>query len=287
MAFRRTRKTPFRRRRSPMKTFAKKRRTWVTSFNQDLCNVINQDFNATEVCQDVGVKLILISSSTLHNVFSDRARVVRVLGDLWLWPTITPDGSSFDKLAIAAAGSQFQGFVGLRRHDTNPLEIANESLNYIPRPLQSDSSHDHAYDLSESQWKKTWQHTWFPSYRFGIQGFSAQFNLSFPVQCNDVHTTGVGDNDFVDGTGTINIETTCNTPDCVACPQDLGDVALVGQMPGLPGPWHVHVDYRKPISLREDQELEIDMQVVSAFGNAFQNVSVLALWGNVRSLLEY
>lgn len=297
MAFRSKFRRPFRskfRRRTPL---ARVRRTWVSSFNRSICAPI--DVACTTVspvitdppqpelqCCSTGFTLVLVDQAVLDSQFSDRLTIKRVVGDLWIQPVMTATAENPDcNVLLGQFASGFhQAFVGLRRYQKDPLGVTGENP-YIPRPLSGATSLERDYDLSESQWRKTWQHSWTPDDGFISTNGGGTFNMSFPVSCQDTHTSGALDNDFVDGTGTINIVTDCNPPDCVPCPQDLSTLALCGTSSRSPRPWHLHIDVRKSIPLREDQEAAIQGECVFPFASA-NYIGELVMWGNLRTLVQ-
>jgi len=274
MAFKKTfrRKRSFGLRRKPL---ARVRRTWHTEFNSNICNIQEFELSGEECITrfDLGI----VTNPNLESKFGDSAKVVRLLGDVWwnLDPKLT---GNFDDDVVRVGSTFGQLFLGLRK--VQMFDVAGGFQLYHPDPLAWD------FDMSESQWLRTWQHVWnpFDGYELNSSTFPP-FALSMPVQCNEVKTSGLTDNDFTSGTGTINITTECHEPNCTACPQD----AILGQSATVHAPrtWHWHIDLKKRIPLRENEALvlTVDMATPSTAGPVPD--MTLNAWGNVRALLQY
>lgn len=271
MAFRRgfrgRRRPSFGRRRAPL---ARVRRTWLTSINATVCDVQVIPLQV-EACTTL-FKIQILDNSLLESTFSDRARVRRVLGDLWfnIDPALGSDNDeNFSRLASAIG----QIFLGLRVGEETQL-----GASASPDPLQFD------YDLSESRWLKTWQHSWnpFDNFEVELESFSTAPQTVTGGVCSDVHTTGAPDNIFTSGTGTIDIETDC-TQDCITCTQPSTTPRSFVHLRAN-RVWHLHVDVRKRIPCRENQTLYLMGDVASP--NPFSDFNLL-WWGNIRTLVEF
>jgi len=270
------RRRPFRRRKSfsRKRPLARVRRTWLTSMNALVCDPVEVPLGPCgEAPAPQKGRIILVDNSVLESSFSDRASVKRIVGDLWFFPTY--DGTDpFTCLeSLTAAGSFFpQMFMGLRKLQTN----ANGDV-LSADPMVSD------FDFSEAEWLRTWQHTWFPR-------LSTKYVFPYTVHscgvaiCPDVHTAGLLDNDFVDGTGTINIETDCGDPESVSCTAEQDDRCEA--IAKYPDPWHVHFDIKKSIALREWEELGLDLEVVYSDASTLVNPR-LQIVGGIKCLLQF
>jgi len=218
-------------------------------------------------------RLILLNNSLLESTFSDRARVVRIVGDLWqvpAWDGTDPD-NCLGNLSAAFSFS-LQAFMGLRRYEKN-----NAGQVLAVSPLENDA------DYSESQWLKTWQHLWWPRSEVNFIDGYTDHGCAVYV-CPDVHTTGILDNDFVDGTGTINIETDCGDPTTVQC--DSTQDERCNLTVDFPRPWHTHLDIKKRIPLREDQELALELNYI--YSDIVSLVSPrVQVFGGIKVLMEY
>lgn len=255
-------------RRTPL---ARIRRTWFTGFFGNICEPTQIAFSGDCVTNAL---ITLLDNSNLELLFSDRASVKRVLGDLWFLPTFSNLTGDCATVVQAVQLQQFnQLFVGLRRYERNQ---AGNTFPIDPLNL--------SYDLSESQFRKTWQHCFL--------GANSVADLAYPMRnvataavCPDVHTTGLPDNSFTDGTGTIDIETTCNEDFCHPCPEDAFDVCKLEAWSVRP--WHLHLDVRRSIPMRENQELGLNIAFAQQFANVIATYSpVMQVFGNVRLLVQ-
>lgn len=275
MAFRRRFRRPFRRtfrRRTPL---AHVRRTWVTALLPTVC-----DFTefALVPCGELSnssaqTRFILLTNSVLEAQFSDRARVVRIVGDLVFQPTwdgtVAGDCTGDFLAALTAYG---QAHMGLRRYEKNAAGFA-----LTVDPLGN------TQDYSEAQWLRTWQHFWIPNAEVNFAASHTTKSCAVAI-CPDVHTTGAPDNIFTEGTGTIDIETDCSVYGPVECSatQDATCIESVK----FPVPWHFKIDMKKRIPLREDQELALELEVMWPNTNTLVNPRV-QVFGGIKLLLEY
>lgn len=273
MAFRKNfRGRRYPRSRLPRAKLAKVRRTWLTSFNATTCNALDIVGKDCET-GPTQLRFILIDNDTLEDGFSDSATCRRILGDLWFSPTwddTVVDDCNNNFLAVIS--SYFQMFVGLIKYQTN---AADEILNY--NPIFSD------FDLSEAKWLKTWQHIWTPAAEIN---FIEPYNVAgcAAYVCPDTHTTGLLDNNFVNGTGTINIETDCSDPVTISCEAAQG--AHCNQSAKYPIPWHVHFDIKKNIKLTENNGLAFDVDFLMPNAALLVNPRV-QVFGNIRCQVEF
>jgi len=274
MAFRRKFSKRFRRpfRRAPV---ARVRRTWRTALVPTVCNQLEVPLEPCPVEDQTGslARIVLVDNTTLESSFSDRARVKRVVGDLWFAPTwddTTP--SNCAQHFLAALSAYYQTHIGLRRFESNRLgSFGNFS------PLTSD------YDYSEAQWLKTWQHVWIPEATVDFIPSFTQVACA-AVLCPDVHTAGILDNDFVEGTGTINIETDCGDPQTITC--DAVQPNQCNSSVKFPRPWHVHFDIKKSVPLRENMGLALDMEFIAPNSGFLVNPR-MQIFGGLKVLLQY
>jgi len=282
MAFRRkTRrfKRPFRAK------LARRRKTWY-QFNLDPCNpLILEHCPADDGCCTDKAAIELLGNQQLQDLFSDRASVVRVLGDLWFvdnMGTITSPGDI--RAWLQYLGSK-QEFLGLRR---------GEITSQAPTMPLSDIWDTNFDDLSEGQWFKTWQnfHTAFSDFGVGdMSSLASGWSMFFPVRGSDVHThiaSVESCNPLTSGTGDICIETDFED-DCLECGQALnqGQVNFTQTSLDAPRPWHVHLDVKKRISLRENQGLYLLYNLRHWLTPPPLSAdSFTAIYGNVRLLIE-
>lgn len=270
-------KKPIRRRGPPL---ARKRRTWV-QMNIDPCDPVELDHCApNDGCCTDKAGLELVGQTTLQTQFGDRCNVRRILGDLWFAPrlgTVTSPGQIPAWLLYLSAKQEFLG-----------LRIGEVSSQVATAPLFDiwDPGFD---DLSEGQWKKTWQHFTDPVTEFTAGANDAwSFDLNIPA--SDVHTTGStipgakACSSLASGSGQICIDTSI---DCEACPQGINANALTytSSTARSPSPWHVHIDHRRRISLRENQVLYLIYNLRHS-QNPPDTDSFTGIYGNLRMLIE-
>lgn len=227
-------------------------------------------------------KIILLSNQELQDLYSDRATVVRLLGDLWFYPNNGSISSIPDLLGWEAYVSQAQCFLGLR---SGEISSQDQTATFDIW----DQAHD---DLSEGRWRKTWQHlfTLTPQFMAGVNQDSS-FDLNLPV--GDTHTTGStipgakACSSLASGSGQICIDTDI---ECEACPQGItaGQIQFSSTGGRHPGPWHVHLDVRKRFPMRENQELYLMFNARHYATSAPTNVEegFWSIYGNVRILTE-
>jgi len=285
MAFRKRskfRKRPFRAK------LARRRKTWQ-QFNIDPCNpVILEHCVPEDGCCTDKAALELLGNQQLQDLYSDRASVVRVLGDLWFCPNMGTITAPIDIREWLGWLGDAEHFLGLRRG-----EITSQQPT-MPLADIWDNAFD---DLSEAQWMKTWQHLDRALNNFEYNDattLASTFGWQFPVSQADTHTFVVpgttGCNNFASGTGNICIETTdVGEFECVSCDQgfDQGAINFTGVKLAAPRMWHVHLDVKKRIPLRENQGLYLvyNLRHYSAAPPPAED-SFTSIFGNVRTLIE-
>jgi len=275
MGFRRKFRRPFRRRSSFRRPVARVRRTWVTSLVPTVCQPLEV---ALQDCGELNqsssqARFVLMTNSLLQSKFSDRARVVRIVGDLWIsitWDDTVP--STCEAQLFAYLSAYAQAFMGLRRYEKNAAGFA-----LTVDPLGSDT------DYSEAQWLRTWQHAWLPVNRLNTVPSHTVKNCT-AVICTDTHTTGAPDNIFTDGTGTIDIETDCLEPNIIECNAVQDSFCEVSA--SSPQPWHQRFDMKKRIPLREDQELALELETMFPAAVSLVNPR-LQIFGGIKCLVEF
>lgn len=269
MAFRKNKRTSIRRFRTPL---AKVRRDWHTALNVTCGDLV---IAMRDECTTLA-EIVLVDQTTLQSKYSDRATVKRLLGDLWFRPQITPAALAFGDLVglTTLVGNYTQLFVGLRKREVN---ASGQSFAVDP--------YFHDEDMSDSQWIRTWQHLFYGDACFE-ESLVDVGSVSFPVVCTDTHTTGLPSNTFVNGTGDIDIETDCLPPDCVACPNETG-TEVTSLKACLPRPFHLHMDLKKSISLRDNEELTLTLSIANEFFAQLQpHGHVMRVRGNVRAVMQ-
>jgi len=247
----------------------------MCNIRASFCNPYSLEITeCAEGAAETKLLFVLLPQSILTTEFSDSARVKKIVGDLWFLPSLeNPPTTSVGELVAAwAAVNTFQSFSGIRKRTIND---AGQAM--AVDPLNND------YDFSESKWLKTWQHLQIGGTESHQHSFTGNFNI--PVAHCEVETTGLTDNTFTSGTGTINIETDC-TNECITCPQDISPVGVAGQV--VPRPYHLGVNWRsrRGFSLRENEELVLDSHY--AFPNAPSTIGpFFKIVGAIKVQVEY
>lgn len=276
MAFRRKfrGRSPFRFRRG-RRPVARVRRTWVTSLVPTVCQPLEV---ALQDCGELlhsaaQARFVLMTQSLLQSKFSDRAKVVRIVGDLWMQPTWDDTvPSTCEAQFFAYISAYMQAFMGLRRYEKNAAGFA-----LTVDPLGSDT------DYSEAQWLRTWQHAWLPQNRLEVIPAHTTKNCAIGI-CADTHTTGAPSNIFTEGTGDIDIETDCTVYGPVECSAEQDSMCVLSAL--SPSPWHQRFDLKKRIPLREDQELGLELEMMMPAATALVNPR-LQIFGGIKVLVEF
>lgn len=279
MAFRKRTRRFSRRFRAPV---ARKRRTWVQALNIDPCQFLELDHcQPNDGCCTDKAGIELLGQTTLQDQFSDRAVVRRVLGDLWFSQNAGTITSAEDVMSWNLWLAQVQQFLGLRVGEVNSQNVTAPLYDVWATNFD---------DLAEGQWKKTWQHMGDARAQISLgANLASSFDLNIPA--SDVHTTGStipgakACSSLASGSGQICIDTSI---DCQACPQGLNANAINWSTAQsfTPASWHVHVDVRRRIPLRENQLLYMIYNERHFGGQAPFADSFTAIRGNIRCLVE-
>jgi len=261
---------------------ARKRRTWI-QMNIDPCEPIELDHCVNnDGCCTNKAGLELVGQTTLQDKFSDRCSVRRILGDLWFQPRLGTVTGVADIVPWLQYLSEVQEFLGLRVGEVNS-QSATAPLYDIWDPAFD--------DLSEGQWKKTWQRYNELANVFGSGANNAlSFDLNLPA--SDVHTTGStipgakSCSTLASGSGSICIDTSI---DCETCPQgiDANAITYTYAQASSPRAWHVHIDFKRRIPLRENQVLYLVYNSRHYMPTSPPaDDSFTSIYGNVRTLIE-
>jgi len=273
-----------RRFRAPL---ARKRKTWVTSLRSG-CNYLSIEYNPPVESCSMQFKAVLLDNALLEGGFSDRATVKRILGDFWFTPQ--PDFGNYTTPELmysdlANFGNHFVhvGLLkkGLGRDSTGTLQTPNFF------PINDD------FDYSEAQWLKTWQHLWQPQDQtsFILQNVANGAAGRFPVGTDDTHTYLVPGtaacNELATGSGFICIETE-HSVDCEECPQPFG-LATESIEVAIPQKWHVHLDIKKSIPMREDDELYLHFDWAGGIGSGGTPIVPwhTSMYFDIKTLVEF
>jgi len=236
-----------------------------------------------ESCEQV-LDLILLDNAALESGFSDRCTVKRIVGGLWVKPL--PDYASAgtpDDLYTGLNSGTFHAHLGLLRkplgHEgpVTPLSTGK----YFP--------HEEDFSLSEAEWLKTWQHMWSPA--DGIPGYeltavAPDTSSQTAVWPTVIQTCSAPDNVFADGNGTFCIETTTEESFCVPCDQQAG-LASFSQFVSIPRWWHIPLDLKKSIPMREDQELKLELSLAHLTDSAVDFNWFIQFYAMIKILVEF
>jgi hypothetical protein len=221
------------------------------------------------------LRLILLDNTSLQGIFSDRCRVKRIVGDIWwrgVWgnPSQDPPQAAVDEYVI----DSWQCFIGLRKDETsNALPFG---LKYSP--MLNDE------DFSEAEWIKTWQKA-NVGRQIKNESFTDFSNFTFPIWRNDTHTTGAPKNILADGSGIIEVVTTGES-DCIPCENTGVQTDAIGITLGTVH--HFHIDHRRSISLRENEQLMLQLGFLFPFltAAAGSRDPTLEFFGGIKILVE-
>lgn len=286
MAFRR--KRAFRKSWPRRARLARRRKTWIESQNIDPCDpVVLEHCQPLDGCCTDIVRIEIIGNQTLQDQFSDRASVVRVFGDLWFQPYMGTLTSVVDLAAWVVYLNAVQRFLGIRKG-----EITSQAPE-LPTLDIWDSAFS---DLSEGRWFKTWQQFLNPQQFQDISlgnNEDSGFSLHLPVATNDTHTFVVPGtpacNSLASGTGNVCIETETDI-DCFECGQslDIGQINFSQSSAKIAPAWHVHIDFKKRIPLRENEGLYLvyNQRHYQSAGQPAAQDSFTGIYGNLRALIE-
>lgn len=307
MAFRKrfTKRRTFRRRGQPV---ARKRVNWFNSYDNNLCS----DLDSFPPCEDPTsdgefscctplALLTLVNNATLEQDYSDRARVVRMIGQLWLELDLSQSIIDYGTLVLG-------------HPPANTLETAQTTNLYLSlmhcymrvalwktaigkddaaNPIYIGLNPLTDYTYTEGQWKHVWEHAWTPIRQDGFGQTGPGFFV--PSGCCSVVTGTYSAPDILDGTtvplteDSLDIQTDCQ-PCAGTAPNDaqLTDVRYGFKYPSA---WHLAWDRKFKIPLRENEQLMMSIGW-RATPNAtlVQNTlaqPTLKMFGGIRTLLQF
>lgn len=303
MAFRKKfRKFSRRRRGQPI---ARKRVTWFESYNNNLCSGPDEftrcaTENPEECCTSLA-SLTLVNNDTLEQQFSDRLRVIRLVGNLWINVNYA---ELFDQYAEVLFGHAAPFSV---LEQTQSTALALSWLQTYLRVAISkvavgrDGAGQQIWlglnpltpvTFSEGQWKWIWEHAWNPVQERNFQQTGPGFYTN--PGCCPIITGEFSPPDILDGTtvpltGTdLEIETDCQP--CAGTPP--GDGQFIAGVYGtkMPNWWKLSFDKKVSIPMRENERLLLQLGW-KTFDGLFvlppNFDAVLQVYGGIRSLLQY
>lgn len=206
----------------------------------------------------------LVTNSSLQTLFGDNCKVVDMRGGVWIDPWLyTPYDISANGVTGAfgdpAAWLQFfnlysktvlQGRAGL---------VRTQATASAPGAFLPDYYIDDSFDWGDGPWMKTWNHMWFMKENWTLDHMQQSAVMGI---CSDTSSAGGGSalNPLAGGTGNIN---TFVGPTSTVCTQvqastTNGQPQRAYRQLANPRPWYISLNRRKPITLKENQALQLD-----------------------------
>jgi len=303
MAFRKKFRKFSRRRRQPL---ARKRVDWFKSYDNNLCQGPDvfpgcKEESAEAVCCTSLGMLTLVANSSLQQEYSDRARVVRMIGQLWMqldftqtiidYATVLLGHPPATALEECEASEVYLSFVkaymrvGLWKTQVGHDDAGNEIFVGL-NPMTD-------FTYTEGQWKHVWEHAWNPV-RKDISSHSGP-GFFTNSGCCPVVTGEYSAPDILDGTTVPFTETALDIQtDCQPCagtpPNDFQALSCSHEFT-YPGAWHLSWDKKFKIPLRENERLmlSIGWRAYPATSVALTGIQQpdLQVFGGIRTLLQF
>jgi hypothetical protein len=290
---------------------ARVRRTWIQSQLFDPCNpgIVNVCPGQEEpVCCTTRILLKLLDNAFLQSEFSDQATVRRILGNVLIGWDTTTSATNPEEVYLNLAASSGDMYVQLLKRT-----IDGQGFTQLPPDIWDVGSVIDGY--SESKAMHSWWHHWnaFDSFRTDLGSpFALQAN---PIQLSGFKhrfidgvtsaTAGLGAT-LTGGTGTIGavaipapgtvatvaVDALGLDADCDPCGQvDLSNAGILSQAGaiGTPRAWRFRINHKRPIRLREDEELVLDFQFRTNFPTVTNGKAsdLLLLSGGIKSLIQF
>jgi len=274
-------------RRAPMRSrFARKKTQWVVGLNTE-CNF--QVFTPFDDCPSGG-NIALITNQQVRQEFEDALIVRRILGDLYFQFIPTPDTTGCLDIVNAFAGQSYLR-VGLKKSQVT------QGLSGFPiavNPLKTGTTQDDLGDFQDGKWIKQWEHLFSGNVQVMYQTFPHQKVWKPEIfDCVTDQPTCVTSEALTSGDGhtwgtTVNHDPIKLDGECVDCdPEGLQDkqCQFISQAPAM---WHMHVDYKRPIRLNDDNCLDfwLGFETLNLSGPTRQPQAVLVMAGGIRMLVE-
>jgi len=308
MAFRkrfsRGRRSSFRKRGQPL---ARKRVNWFKSYDNSLCQGpdLFPGCDGTQelegpCCTNLAM-LTLINNATLEAEYSDRARVVRMIGQLWLGLDFSQALTDFrnnlalpnTQLGNAQATTLFMSYMtAYMRVGLWKTQIGKDDFG-APLFVGLNPMTDFTY--TEGQWKHVWEHAWNPSRTDRLSQTGAGFFS--PAACCPTLITPYSAPDILDGT-TVPLTETTEEWECQPCagaaPVDGSALASDFEVK-FPSRWHLAWDRKFKIPLRENEQLMLSIgwyanpstQAQPFGGSSAITQPTLEVFGGIRTLLQF
>lgn len=214
--------------------------------------------------------IAILRNVDLQESFGDNCKVASLRGSVWIDPwfplpyTIAQSeyGETSQWLAYMNFMSRtvFQGRAGLIK----TLSNSDDPTNPMP-----DYHIDNSFDWSEAPWIKQWNHMWFNKETIALDHRLEGGLLGI---CSDVFKPDSGSvtNVLAAGSGTINTQTGAIGTTCIPIFEVVDDGAPNLGKRSIPPmrPWRIPVNIRKPITMRENQNLEMKVSFANLFPGA-------------------
>lgn len=205
--------------------------------------------------------LVLLRNQEVQTLFGDNVKIVSITGGVYVeirFPRpYTLDIGEYGEPATWLAmfdllqSSVFHGRAGL---------VKTETTTNLPAQPQPEYNLSESFDWSEGRYIKRWEKLWIPQESFTIQ--HAMEGVPYGI-CSDVTKPNTGNivNALAGGTGNINTETGAISTTCTpyAVSVDDGPVWHGFRHIAPPRPWYINLGSRRPITLKENENLELQM----------------------------
>lgn len=258
------------------KSIARVRKQRIVVFNtMQACE--HTCFEPNETCTS-RVVLSLMRNGDLQTLFGDNVKIVSMQGSiyvdpLWVLPyqvTGVPVECGNGQYGVGPAWLAFMNIYSRSIWQWRAGMIKTYSTSVSPASPTPDYNVDNSFDWSEPGFMKRWEKLWFFREELGIDhmvqgalyGVCGTSNVSKP-------NTGALVNALAAGTGNINTETGAITTVETCTPfgqnTDLGPLQRSYRTVRQPAPFRMSVNTRRPIQLKENENLEIQCAFSTLF----------------------
>jgi len=265
--------------------FARKKTQWVLGLNTE-CNI--QVFQPGGDCPNGG-NIALLTNQQVRADFEDALIVRRILGDLYFEVFPSPTTPDCQDIVQAFADATYMR-IGLKRSEVS------QTLSGFPiafNPLRTGTTAEDLGDFQDGKWIKQWEHVFL--------GDAGVMNQSFPkvkvwkpqiFDCVTDEPTCVTSEALTSGDGhtwgtTVNHDPIKLDGECVDCDPDNVESTKCQFYATVPKMWHLHIDYKRPIRLKENNTLDFWLGW-ETLGLGFGRLSqvTLGMAGGIRMLIE-
>lgn len=282
------RRKTFRRRGSfprGLRKFARKKTQWVLGLNTE-CNI--QVFDPGADCPS-GANIALLTNAEVRKDFEDALIVRRVLGDLYFSVFPNPVAPDCDTILSAFAFPTYLR-LGLKKSEVSQT-LAGFPVAF--NPLKTGATAEDLGDFQDGRWIKQWEHLFIGDVGVQRQQFPHQKVWKPEIfDCVTDQPTCITSEALTSGDGhtwgtTVNHDPIKLDGECVDCdPEGLQDVhcQYVAMQPKM---WHLHIDYKRPIRLRENNTLDfwVGFETLGIGGPRLSQASI-GMAGGIRMLIE-